>query len=125
MFEHSSKKEKTSGGKKKNTKKTPWIVIALTISWMMFFMIGMFSINATCTRESPIQSNEKGRNEQAGWPTKGGKNIWKEREIDQQEEQLTRKIWNVTVGNSQQSQEITKDQPNTGAAQARTTKIKE
>ena len=37
-FEHSSVEEETAGGKKKQTKRTPWLVRILTISWLVFFM---------------------------------------------------------------------------------------
>ena len=90
----------------------------------MFFMIGMFSINTTCARESSIQSNDEGRNEKTGCPTKGSSNIWEKSEVNQQGKQPTKGVGNLTIGENQKPQGKAKDQPKTEAAQASKTQVK-
>ena len=76
---------------------------------MMFFRIGKLSMNTTCARESSIQSNDEGRNEKTGCPTKGSSNIGEERKVNQQGKQPTKGVWNLTIGESQKPQGKAKD----------------
>ena len=94
LFEHSEKKDKKSGGKRRNTKKTPWLMIALTVSWMMFCLVGMITINATHLEEnSPHPKDRKVKSGQMEWPVEKLQNehdTWRGREMVQPDDHLDR-----------------------------------
>ena len=88
--------------------------MALIISWMMFFMIGMFSISATCIKENlSNQSNRGVKNGQTEWPAKYWQDTWNEKEIAQQENQPASETWNNSIYKNQCSQARTEKESKT------------
>ena len=107
LFEHSEKKEKKSGGKKKNTKKPPWLMMALTILWMMFCMIGMFTISATQLEEElPIQNNRKIKTARwMEWPAEelqDKQDTWSRRRMAHPGVHLASDTWNPSAHKNQE-----------------------
>ena len=111
LFEHSSAEEETSGGKKKQTKRTPWLVRILIISWLVFFMMGLCSLKTACAQSSNEEKIEKTRSN----------NIWEKSEVNKKGKQPT----NCTVGNNQKPHGKANNQPETEAIQANKTEIKQ
>ena len=83
LFQHSSVEEETAGGKNKQTKRTPWLVRILSISWLVFFMMGLCPLKTACAQSSEEEKNEKTENI----------NTWEKSEVNQKEKQPT----NLTV----------------------------